>query len=205
MNNGNVKTLWLGVGLCAVLSVGIGPARTQAELGQGGIPPGIASVGNEGHMILAGLELTLPMFIEAFDKRLSRYMEAVGESSLTRVYTDKEMYLVLINNVQRQHPGALQDPIVRIRSDGFHGSIKLNFGGISAKIQGKVALKLVDGRLHVRLQELNVNGLPVSSDLLNVMEHEVNQMIDSQELTLKILEFSTREGSVLISVEVRGR
>lgn len=205
MNNGNMKTLWLGMGLCAVLSIGIGPGRTQAALGQGGIPPGVASVGNEGHMILAGLELALPMFIEAFDKRLSRYMEVAGETTVTRAYTDKELYRVLINKVQSDHPGAIQEPLIRIHSDGFHGSMQLSFGGINAKLQGKVALKPVNERLHISLRELNVNGLPVTEDVLKVMEYEVNQMIDSEELTLKILEFSTREGSVLISVEVRGR
>lgn len=192
------KPLIFGVLLCLVLSFGLREAP-----GQPALPPGVASLGSDGHMILAGVELALPMFIEAFDTRLARYLEAVGERQLTRIYTEKELRLVVIDKVQAQRPGAIQEPMVRIYPDGFHGSMKLNMGGLNAKIQGRVAFKTVDGRLHIRLSELFINGQVVSSDLLKVMEQETNQIIDSQKMLLEVSEFSTREGTVLISVEVR--
>ena len=154
-------------------------------------------------MILAGVELALPMFIEAFDTRLARYLEAVGERQLTRVYTEKELRLVVINKVQAQRPGAIQEPLVRIYPDGFHGSMRLSMGGVNAKIQGRIAFQTVNRRLHIRLSELFINGQLVPSDLLKVMEHETNQIIDGQEMLLDVSEFSTREGIVRISVEVR--
>ncbi len=192
------KPLIPGVLICLALLVNAGEAPGQPSL-----PPGVASLGSAGHMILAGVELALPMFIEAFDSRLARYLEAAGERRLTRLYTEKELRLVVIDKVQSQRPGAIQEPLVRIYPDGFHGSMRLSMGGVNAKIQGRIAFKPVNRRLHVSLSELFINGQVVPADLLKVMEHETNQMIDAQELLLDVSEFTTREGTVLISVEVR--
>ncbi len=192
------KTILLGGVLCLTFSLGAREAPGQPSLS-----PGVASLGGDNHMILAGVELALPMFIEAFDTRLARYLEVVGERSLTRVFSDKELYLALVRKLEAERLSAIQEPIIRIHPDGFHGSIKMNFGGITAKLQGRVALKPVNQRLHVELKELFINGQYVSSDLLKVMERETNMILDSQNRLLNVSEFLAREGTVLISVETR--
>lgn len=154
-------------------------------------------------MILAGLELALPMFIEAFDTRLSRYLEVVGERRIARMFSERDLYNVLLDKVQSQYPEAIREPVVKISADGFTGSLFLSFGRINAKLQGRVWLSPTRGRLHVGLEELSINGTAVPRDLLKVMERDVNQLIDAQRLALKVTDFWMRDGAVWISVEVR--
>lgn len=155
-------------------------------------------------MILAGLELALPMFVEAFDTRLSRYMEVAGQRKISRMFSEKDLYNVLLGRVQTEYPGAIREPAIKIRADGFAGDIRLNFGDINARLQGRLGLSPTQGRLHVDLYELGIDGVAVPRDLLRVMERDVNQMIDAQRLVLKVTEFWMREGEVWISVEARG-
>jgi len=189
--------LWI-TAVCLSLAVSIGPVDVQAQL-----TSSASALGSQGNMILAGLELALPMFVEAFDTRLSRYLEVVGQRSISRTFSENDLYSVLLNKVQSEYPGAIREPTIKIRPDGFSGEIRLSFGGVNARLKGRIWLSPASGRLHITLHELEIDDAVVPRDLLRVMERDVNQMIDSQRLTLKVVEFWMREGVVWISVEVR--
>lgn len=193
-----MKRSWLvGVALSIALSLCLGQAPGRASPSSVLMPPG-----SEGEMLLAGIELALPLFITAFDKRLCRYMESVGESKITRVFTEKEFYLVLLNGVKDQYSGTVgESSTIRIRPEGFQGSLTLNFGETRTKLEGIVGVKPFDDRLHVQMKECFLNEAPVAPDLLRAMERQVNSTIDSQKFSLKMKEFQTREGEVRISVE----
>lgn len=193
-----MKKTFLLAALIAAFLIGTREVAVQASL-----PQAMPYLNGQERMILAGVEMALPMFVETFDNTLARYLEVVGEEEVSRFYDDRELSTALVQKVQRQHPGTMGDPLVRIRSDGFHGSMKLSIGGIDAKIQGKIDFEPVNGRLHVKLRELYLNGMPILTDQLGLMEREINGMIDSHKFQLNVKEFSTREGNVLISIETR--
>ena len=154
-------------------------------------------------MILAGVELAIPMFLEAMDTRLAQAMAAAGQRAATRIYSDEDLRTRLVSRAQSERAGALQQPIIRIRPDGLYGSTQLNLGRVRAKVQGRIAMKLVNQRLQVQLRELYLNGQSVPSELLKTIERETNQILAHREPLLDVKEFMAREGSIQISVESR--
>ena len=167
---------------------------------------GSPAVDTKTSFILAGLELGLPMFVNAFEERLARYMSVVNEKELTKLFTDDDFEVHILKRVQGEFPGALKEPKVKIRSDGFQGSLKMKLSEeMNARLAGRVGIQVVEDRPHVVLYDLKVDEKEVSPALLKSLEWSINTMIDGHEFPLKVKRFWMYEGSVMITVEFESK
>ncbi len=185
--------------------------RLIAQEGPGGIPaptgprPPSPAQGNmfaSGSPLLNWLESFLPVFVSVFTDRLSKYMEAVGETELSRRFTDTEFGELVVREVQRRFPGQVSDVKTQIHPDGFVGSGNVHLAMFSFSVETKIGIQVENFRPHAILQSIKIGKISLPEPLLKLLETRINASIDQKNYPLKIREYKLNEGYAWISVEV---
>ncbi len=151
---------------------------------------------------VAWLESSLPVFIQVTADRLASLMQRVGETELTRSYTQKEFQRVVLRSVQAYLPNQMEDVATEIHPDGVVGSGTVLMGGLTFRLRSRVGIALADERPHVVIHEVRVGDIVVPEPLLKLLEMRVNQRVDQERYPLKFKRIELREGSALMSVEL---
>ena len=155
-----------------------------------------------GGPLLKLVEQFLPLFVETFSDRLSRYMQVAGEKQLTRRFTQEEFRALVVRRVQDKFPGKVTDVATEIHSDGFVGVATLRVGILSFAVRAKVGIVVRNDRPHTLIREITVGKIPLPDPLLKYLEERVNEAVDKKKYPLKVTQYELREGHALISVEL---
>lgn len=157
---------------------------------------------SEGSPLMTWLEGFLPVFVDVFADRLAKYMQAAGEPTLTRRFTDVEFRDLVARQVQQRFPGQVSGIQARIHSDGYTGSGTVRLGLLTFPVQLKLSVKIVNERPNAVLQEITVGKFPIPKVLLSYLEKQVNASVQKTNYPLKVKQYDLREGYALISVEL---
>ena len=152
--------------------------------------------------LLKLVEQFLPLFVETFSDRLSRYMQVAGEKQLTRRFTQEEFRSLVVRRVQDKFPGKVTDVMTEIHSDGFMGTATLRVGVLSFNVQAKVGILVRNDRPYTLLREIKVGKITLPDPLLKYLEERVNETVDKKKYPLKVTQCELQEGYALISVEL---
>lgn len=155
-----------------------------------------------GGPLLKLVEQFLPLFVETFSDRLSRYMQVAGEKQLARRFTQEEFRALVVRRVQDKFPGKITDLVTEIHPDGFVGAATLRVGILSFTIRAKVGIVVRNERPHTLIREIKVGKISLPNPLLKYLEERVNETVDKKKYPLKIKEYELREGYAVISVEL---
>lgn len=168
-------------------------------------PPSLtAAAFSEGSPLMTWLEGFLPVFVDVFADRLAKFMQAAGETTLTRRFTDVEFRDLVARQVQQRFPGQVSGIQARIHSDGYTGSGTVRLGLLTFPVQLKLGVKIVNERPNAVLQEITVGKFPIPKILLSYLEKRVNASVQKTNYPLKVKQYDLREGYALISVELAG-
>lgn len=156
----------------------------------------------EGSPLMGWMEKFLPVFVDVFTVRLSRYMEVAGEKELHRQFTQIEFQDLVVREVQRRFPGQVKGIQAEIHPNGFVGSGTVKLGLLSFPVRARLGIKVVEERPHVLLEEIQVAKVPLPRPILKLLESRINANIDQGDYPLKIKQYTLREGYAIISVEL---
>ncbi len=155
-----------------------------------------------GTPVMKWLEGFLPVFVEVFEDRLSRYMQATGTPVLTRRYSEQEFQELVLRRVQQRFPGQVKEVKVKIQPDGFVGSGKVQLGMLSFPLEARIGVVVKDEVPNAVIQEVKVGNLVVPEMLLKILEERANQAIAQGKYPLRIKQYELKEGYALISAEL---
>ena len=155
-----------------------------------------------GSPITKWLEGFLPIFVEVFADRLARYMQVIGEKSLTRRFTEEEFREMVVRRIEQRFPGQIKHVVTKIRPEGFVGSGTVKLGILQFQVSAQMGIVLQEERPHVEIHEVRIGAIPVPAPLLKFLERQVNVSIDQKQYPLKVKRYELREGYALISVEL---
>lgn len=155
-----------------------------------------------GSPLINWLENFLPVFVNVFTERLSKYMAAVGEKKLARRFTEVEFGELVVREVQRRFPGQLSDVKTKIHPDGFVGSGNVHLGILKFTVEVRLSIVVKNYRPNAVVQGIKVGAFSLPEPLLKFLEERVNANIDSTRYPLKVREYALNEGYAWISVEV---
>ena len=155
-----------------------------------------------GSPLINWLENFLPVFVSVFTDRLSKYMQAVGETELARRFTDAEFGELVVREVQRRFPGQVTDVKTQIHPEGFIGSGNVHLALFSFSVETHIGIEVKNFRPHAILRALKVGKFSLPDSLLKLLETRINASIDRKNYPLKIREYKLNEGYAWISVEV---
>ncbi len=170
--------------------------------------PQPSPAGPEGPVLQAGsplmgwIESFLPLFVDVFCERLARYMQVVGETAITRRFTEQEFRELVVRRVRERFPGQVTDVTANIRSNGFIGAGTVRLGILTFTVRARVGIQLVEDRPHTRIEEIRVGAIEIPETLRTMLETRVNQVIDRAQYPLKIKKYELSDGYALISVEL---
>ncbi len=155
-----------------------------------------------GSPIVRWLEDFLPIFVEVFAERLARYMQVIGETSLTRRFTEEEFRELVVRRIEQRFPRQISYVVTKIRPDGFFGSGTVKLGILQFQVAARLGIALHEERPHVEVHEVRVGNIPIPAPLLKFLEQRVNQRIDQKQYPLQVKQYDLRDGYALISVEL---
>lgn len=156
-----------------------------------------------GASVLAWLESALPVAVRVFATQLSAYVTSIGERSLTRAYSDRDLQVFVVQGLERRFARQVRDVTARIRPDGIAVSGTVIIGPMTLPVASRVGLTVVEATPHVALHALTIGVVEVPGLLLRLLEGRINQVIDRERLPLAVTACEFREGQVMISVEAR--
>jgi hypothetical protein len=136
-----------------------------------------------------------------FADRLSKYMEAAGETQITRRFSELEFQDLVVREVQRRFPGQLSDVQTKITPEGFIGKGTVRLGLLRFPLEAKIGIKVVDYRVNPVLREVKIGGIPVPAGILKHLETQVTREIEKKRYPLRVKEYTLKEGYAHISVE----
>ncbi len=177
------------------------PAAPPAELDVPSID-GSAPLLAAGTPVMTWLESFLPIFVEVFMERMSKYMQAVGETEMTRKYTESEFQDLVVRRVQARFPGQTSNITTRIHPDGFVGAGDIHLGPLHFPISARIGITVVEERPNAEVREVTVGPLAIPKPLLRLLGKRVNETIQKSRYPLKIKRYELKEGWALISVEM---
>jgi tetratricopeptide (TPR) repeat protein len=187
-------------GLAPLVTGGILPG-TGPEAGATFEEPATMSL-EAGTPVMTWLEKFLPIFVDVFADRLSRYMVATGTPQLTRRFSELEFKELIVERAQERFADQVQNIDVKIKPEGFVGSGKIRIGILSFDLQATIGITLVDNKPHALVQSIKVGSLSVPQVLCKLLEERTNLAIDQRKYPLRIKQYELKEGYVLISVEL---
>lgn len=162
-------------------------------------PPSLEAAGRP---LLSWLEKSLPVCLDLVGEQLHRYLEVVGEERMTRVFTEKEFQLHVLNRMQKRFPSEIQDLVTKFRPDGIAGSGTVRLGSLKFRVFSRMNILLEEGRPHAVIHEARIGSIPVPAGLLKLLERRVNRTIDRQDPPVRIKLLELREGTARVSVEI---
>lgn len=154
----------------------------------------------EGTPVMKWLEGFLPTFIDIFMSRLSRYMQAVGETEITRRFTEQEFEQLVIRRIQQRFPRQVAGMTVKIRSDGFIGSGTVQLGILSFPVRTRIGVTIIQERPHAVIHEVKIGKLVMPKSLRKILEKRVNESINRARYPLRVKEYKLSDGFADISV-----
>lgn len=182
---------------------GSSPASGAATGTSAQPPPSLTAAAlSEGSPLMTWLEGFLPVFVDVFADRLAKYMQAAGETTLTRRFTDLEFRDLVARQVQQRFPGQVSQIEAHIHPDGYTGSGAVRLGLLAFPMKLRVGVEIVNERPNAVLQELTVGKFPVPKMLLSYLEKRINASVQKTKYPLKVKQYDLREGYALISVEL---
>ncbi|PIQ82708.1 MAG: hypothetical protein COV76_02190 [Candidatus Omnitrophica bacterium CG11_big_fil_rev_8_21_14_0_20_64_10] len=164
-------------------------------------PSPLAVAPSASNPLLNWLEGTLPLVVEVFAQRLTRYMEVVDETEMERRFTEAEFKELVIRRVEEQFPGQLTQIEVRITPDGYVGSTQVNLGVLKFKVSGRAGITVINERPHAVIHEMQIGNLSVPEPLFKLLERRVNEEIDKLRLSIRVIRYELYDGYALIRVE----
>lgn len=148
------------------------------------------------------LETFLPVFVDVFSDRLAKYMQAAGETEMSRRFTEYEFRDLVISQVQRRFPGQVSGVNAKITPRGFVGTANVKLGLLTFPLKARIGINVVEERPLAVIHEVKVGILPVPQVLLKTLETRVNKGISSGAYPLRIKRYELHEGYALIAVEL---
>ena len=143
----------------------------------------------------------LPVFVTVFADRLSKYMDAAGETKLTRRFTELEFQDLVVREVQRRFPGQISSVQTKITPEGFLGSGTIHMGLLQFDVAAKIGISVVEERVRPTLREVKIGSIPVPAGILKFLETQINKSIEKKNYPLKVKEYTLKDGYANISVE----
>lgn len=143
----------------------------------------------------------LPVFVTVFADRLAKYMEAAGETQMTRRFTELEFQDLVVREVQRRFPGQINDIQTKITPQGFVGKGTVRIGLLRFNLEAKIGIEVVDYRVHPKLREVKIGPVPIPSGILKHLETQVIIAIEKKRYPLRVKEYTLKDGYANISVE----
>ena len=180
------------------------PPRTVA-LEEEALPEVSSPMLAEGTPVMKWLEGFLPTYVEIFLERLSRYMEAVGETRLTRRFTEQEFEQLVVRRIHQKFPRQISGITVKIRPNGFIGSGTVQLGILSFPVKSRIGVVVVQERPHAVIHEIKIGNLVMPKSLRKILEKRINETIDRSQYPLKITKYDLQNGYAEISVEILQR
>ena len=162
-------------------------------------PPSLEAAGRP---LLSWLESSLPVVLDLVAQRLARYLEAVGEERVTRVFSEKEFELHVLERMRKRFSSEIIDLATKFHSDGIIGTGTVRLGALKFRFFSKMDIVLKDERPHAVIREAKIGTIPVPAGILKLLERRVNRVIDRQNCPIRVKLFELREGSACVSVEV---
>ena len=202
------RRVWMAVGLGLVLAGAIQrPAESLPEETLYSDTPRTGFSSNpysveSGSPLISRLEYLLPVFVQVFDERLALLIEMVGEDHLTRKYSEQEFQEMVVQRVREMLPGQLNDIAVKIQPDGVVVTGVVRLESRSIPIQVRSGVTVVNDRLHLFLQDVQIGNRVASDEVRKMLETHVNQKLDRLRLLLKVKWVNLGPGWALLSVEL---
>ncbi len=172
------------------------------------MPPGSAPdvplpVASQKIPAIGWLENAVPRFVEFTSERLAVHMKMAGVERLSRIYTARDFYLMVVKVIEDQSAGYISDAETEIHPDGIvvNRTVLLS-RDFAVKVASRVGIQAVDDRPRVAIEEIRVDGIEVPEEMRELLEIRVNQWIERQRVPLKFKDVQLREGSAWISAEL---
>ncbi len=152
-------------------------------------------------LLPAVMESTMPVVMDTAMHRLTSAMEAAGEHSLARRFTEEEFNRFVVNYVNRESGGQLRSMRVGLRPEGFLFQAQAFVGKDQFPVSGLIRFSLSDFTPKLSIKELKIASHAVSDKTCGQLEKLVNQKIAQKNYPLQVKEFQMKDGAVWMSVE----
>ncbi len=143
----------------------------------------------------------LPVFVTVFADRLAKYMEAAGETRITRRFTELEFQDLVVREAQRRFSGQISDIQTKIKPEGFLGKGTVRIGLLRFDLEARIGIEVVDYRVHPKLREVKIGPVPIPQGILKHLETQVIAAIEKKRYPLRVKEYTLKDGYANISVE----
>ena len=147
------------------------------------------------------MEVSVPLFIQVSADRLAQTMEAVGETDVTRKFTQQEFEQMVLRSVRGRLRHQVSDLVVQIRPDGMVGSGRVRLGRFTFPLSSRMEITLVNDRPHVVIHETMVADVPLPEGMRTLLEIQINRIIDKSRYPVRFKRFEFREDALWITVE----
>ncbi len=152
-------------------------------------------------LLPALMESTMPLVMDTAMHRLTSTMDAAGEHSLARRFTEEEFNRFVIDYVNRESRGQLRSMHVLLRPEGFLFQAQAFLGKDRFPVSGLIRFSLAGATPKLSIKELTIASHTVSDKTCAQLEKLVNQKITQKNYPLQVKEFQMKDGSAWISVE----
>ena len=149
----------------------------------------------------AVMESTMPLVMDTAMHRLTSAMEAAGEHSLARRFTEEEFNRFVVDYVNRESRGQLRSMRVALRPEGFLFQAQAFLGKDQFPVSGLIRFSLAGVTPKLSIKELKIAEHTVSDKTCGQLEKLVNQKIGQKNYPLQVKEFQMKDGAVWMSVE----
>ncbi len=156
-----------------------------------------------GTPVMKWLGNFLPIFVDVFADRLSRYMEATNTKQLSRRYSEAEFQELVLSRVQEKFADQVSEVTVKIRPNGFVGSGKIRLGILRFPLEARIGINVVNEIPHAQVYEIKVANLSVSAALCKMLEDQTNAAIDQKQYPIKVKACELKAGYAQITVELK--
>lgn len=152
-------------------------------------------------LLPAVMESTMPVVMDTAMHRLTSAMEAAGEHSLARRFTEEEFNRFVVDYVNRESGGQLRSMRVGLRPEGFLFQAQAFLGKDQFPVSGLIRFSLSGATPQLSIKELKIASHEVSGKTCGQLEKLVNQKITQKNYPLQVKEFQMKDGAVWMSVE----
>jgi hypothetical protein len=151
----------------------------------------------------AAMESTMPVVMETAMNRLTSAMDAAGERSLARRFTEDEFNRFVVAYINRESRGQLRGMRISLRPEGFLFQAQAALGKDHFPVSGLIRFSVAGNSPKLSVQELKIATHTVSEKTCVQLEKMVNQKLAQQNYPLQVKEFQMKDGAIWMSVERR--
>ncbi len=179
------------------------PVLLRPSMPQGSAPDAPLLAASQKMPAIGWLESAVPRFVEFTLERLAVHMKMAGVERLSRVYSARDFYLMVVKVIEDQSSGYLSDTETEIHPDGImvNGTVFLS-RDFAVKVASRVGIQAVDDKPRVAIEEVRVDGIEVPEEMRELLEVRVNQWLERPRYPLKFKGVQLKEGGAWISAEL---